>query len=183
MGTFFFRKGPVKILSRDEEGILLGPTRPGIYRVLVGNKLIDCDESDLTPIGESPDDRRVPTGDRPRKGVKLGKFEAGPMFCTTIDLHGLNVRGALEIIGRKINRALLADASRIKIVHEKSDKLAKALAHYLADLPFVRGFEQDENDARVTWVYLKEGPSPAPETPLPAHVVDSPFLQSLLKKS
>jgi hypothetical protein len=101
------------------------------------------------------------------------------MFSATIDVHGLNLRDALEMIGRKINRALATDADRIKIVHEKdSKKFSKALRTYLSGLKPVRSFNEDPENPSVTWVYLKDT---GPEAPPPAGV-DSPFLRGLLKK-
>lgn len=157
MATYFFKKGPVRILSSGREGRLLGPSRPGTYRVLVDHEVLDCHEDDLQPLGEKPEDRKVPAGaERQTKGARLGKFEASPMFSNTIDVHGLNVRHAIEMVERKINRALLADCDRIRIVHEKdASKLCRALDQFLSSQRYVAGYAQDEENPSVTWVYFK----------------------------
>ena len=170
--TYSARRNRVRILSLGQEGQLIGTSRPGLMKVLVGTSLIDVAESDLKLL--SDDDTRDPGAVaapvRTGKGARLGKFRQGPMFSTTLDLHGLTVRDALEMVARKLNRALLAEADSIRIIQPRDvKKLDRALRDFLATLKYVESVETDEDNPDVTWVRLKssqrlEDPTPVPPT-------------------
>lgn len=74
----------------------------------------------------------------------------------TLALHNLSPRDAVEMVERKIQRALIAQSERIKIIHgDEKGKVRKAIHEYLEGNKAVKSFEDDEERADVTWVYLQ----------------------------
>ena len=78
------------------------------------------------------------------------------MNSTILDLHGLTPQDAIEIVQRKIQRALRAGCSLLKLVYSKdSAKLKRYLDQYLSTTEVVKDFESDAEMPGVTWVYLQ----------------------------
>ncbi len=99
---------------------------------------------------------------RPGKGVRLGKFEPAPMHSTTLDLHGLSARDAVEVLERKIQRALLAGTERVKVLYGSSaSKVEKALNDFLSHCKAVKSYHADESRPGVTWVLFIDEQKPA----------------------
>src|SRR5205085_2548381 len=99
--------------------------------------------------------REPPAGEPKKKAAKLGKFQDQPMVCKTLDLYGLNPKDAVEIVERKINRALLAGAQEIKILHfQNPGKMKKVLHTFLTSVEAVKHFETPADEPNVTYVFL-----------------------------
>lgn len=154
MNSPTLKKGLVWISTLKQKGILLGPGRPGTYKVLVNSAIVDFAETELVPFG-GQHDNEAPV-DRIGKGARLGKFESRPMLSVTLALHGLNPKDAVEMVERKINRAVLSDADRIKIIHgDEKGKIRRAIHEYLERSRVVKSFEDDAERPDVTWVYFR----------------------------
>lgn len=80
---------------------------------------------------------------RLRKSASLGIFSRAPMQSTVLDLHGLNAKDALDILQKKIHRAVHAGASQIKVLCG-TPKTRKKLEDYLSQLPFISDCQSDE---------------------------------------
>jgi dsDNA-specific endonuclease/ATPase MutS2 len=89
-----------------------------------------------------------------RKSDRLGLFR-GPMASPTVALVGLSPRDAVEIVERKLNRALQADSREIRLVYDHTNKkLMRLVEEFLKSTSFVREFHEDEDHAGVLWVSL-----------------------------
>lgn len=127
------KRGPVWVTSRRERGILLGPGRPGTYKVLLASDVMDVPATDLSPFDTPPP----------------------PLVSMTLALHDLKEKDAVEMVDRKIQRAVLSNADRIKIIHgDTKGKIRKAIHEYLASSRLVKNFEDDQSRPDVTWVYF-----------------------------
>lgn len=74
----------------------------------------------------------------------------------TLALHNLNPRDAVEMVERKIQRALIAKQESLKIIHgDEKGKVRKAIHEYLENNKAVKSFEDDEERPGVTWVRLQ----------------------------
>lgn len=74
----------------------------------------------------------------------------------TLALHHLNPKDAVEMVEKKIQRALIAQAESLKIIHgDEKGKVRRAIHEYLENNAAVVKFEDDEERPDVTWVYLK----------------------------
>jgi DNA mismatch repair protein MutS2 len=90
--------------------------------------------------------------DRRSRGSKRGGSAA---FEPVIDLHGLTRQEAVERIEHALDRALLQNRARIKIVHGIGSGAVKQAVHaYLSSARQVAEFHLDPANAGVTWVYL-----------------------------
>jgi DNA mismatch repair protein MutS2 len=72
-----------------------------------------------------------------------------------IDLHGLRVEEALTRVVEGIDRALVAGADRLEVLHGKgSGRVRDALHQHLASMRVVVSFELDPDNPGVTWVHF-----------------------------
>lgn len=72
-----------------------------------------------------------------------------------LDLHGHTVQEALASVERVLNRALLDDASSLRIIHGRSSqRIRLALHRWLRGIPTVRRFRIDPRNEGVTIVTL-----------------------------
>lgn len=89
------------------------------------------------------------------KGARLGKFDSQPMLTTILDLHGLNARDAVEVVQRKLSRALLAGAKEVKVLYDEKDrKLKRSLHQFLSEHTAVKSFEDADDAPGITIFYL-----------------------------
>ncbi|MFH1538763.1 MAG: Smr/MutS family protein, partial [bacterium] len=77
-----------------------------------------------------------------------------------IDLHGLRVKEALEVLEKKIETLHLAGADRLRVVHGiGTGALMKAVQEYLGEHVLVKRFEPgmvSEGGIGVTVAYLSD---------------------------
>ena len=145
------KKGPVWVVSAGAQGRVIGESRPGSFKVLVQGEIVELQASDLEPMDEN-----VIPYDRTRKTARLGKFTPGPMQVTTLDLYGMKPKDAVEVLERKVQRAILADARSLKILHPPTDhKFRRTLHEYLDTSKIVERHEEDEEKPGITWIYLR----------------------------
>lgn len=72
-----------------------------------------------------------------------------------IDLHGLNVEQAIHALETKINRALMSNLGRIKVIHGfGSGKVMYAVHSYLNQSSLVVSFRVDDFNPGQTYVYF-----------------------------
>jgi DNA mismatch repair protein MutS2 len=118
----------------------------GRYLVDVGARSIVTSEDQLTAI-EAPK-RAVKTTARP-------VYETPSESSLSIDLHGHTVDEAVEALAAFLNRALLAGAREVQIIHGRSGGKIKAAVHaQLKGIVAVKGFSLDPSNAGVTIVKL-----------------------------
>ena len=86
----------------------------------------------------------------PRRGKQeRTQRRAGP----SLDLHGKTVAEAIEMLDTFVSDALLADADQMRVVHGISGgKIKAAVHHRLRQLPSIRSFRVDPENAGVTIV-------------------------------
>lgn len=91
--------------------------------------------------------RRAVLSSAPRAGVRSGSSIA------SLDLHGMTVEQAIEILDRFLSDALVAGHAEVRVIHGKSGGRIKAAVHArLRELPAVRHFRVDATNAGVTIV-------------------------------
>ncbi len=129
------KRGLVWVTPRRQKGILLEAVEEsGVYRVLIEDEVIELSAQEILPVdaehGESP-------------------------IFITLALHHLDVRDAVDLLDKKIQRAILASADCIKVIHgDERGKVRKALHEYLGQSKRVRAFSDDTARRDTTWVYL-----------------------------
>lgn len=83
-----------------------------------------------------------------RDGPSIGK-------SVSIDLHGMTAKEAIATLEGTLDRALLADASQIEIVHGLgTGKLKEAVHSYLKASRHVKNFRISINNPGMTIAYL-----------------------------
>ena len=80
---------------------------------------------------------------------------SGPMTANTLSVQGLSPEDAVELVQRKIQRAMRAHASSIKVLFlPDSAKLLRMLENYLSTAREVREFFPDEDRPGTLWIRL-----------------------------
>ena len=143
----------VKVSSLRREGQIMEVLRSGQYKVLVGGLAVQCAEKDLLFLPDGPTDRDE---EKPRKKKSSSSTgSSSPSASPSIDLHGMLVEEAMEVVGSRVNQAIMGGADSLRVVHGKgSGKIKAALHRYLGTLGVVKRFKLDEQNPGVTWVYF-----------------------------
>jgi hypothetical protein len=90
----------------------------------------------------------------PSKTERLGMGE-GPMSATTLSVQGLTPDDAVEIVRRKIQRALRANASSFKVLFlPENGKLQRKIEGYLSTVGSVREFFIDTDHPGTLWIHF-----------------------------
>ncbi|MFH1537380.1 MAG: Smr/MutS family protein [bacterium] len=146
----------VRLIDTGEMGQYdSGPDRRGNVRLIIGG----------LPMVVSLDNVALP--DRPAPAEKHKRrdherFIRAAMEESTgeIDLHGLRVKEALEVLEKKIETLHLAGADRLRVVHGiGTGALMKAVQEYLGEHVLVKRFEPGmvtEGGIGVTVAYLSD---------------------------
>jgi len=143
------RKTPVKseelgpgvqlsIMDTNETvSYLSGPDRKGRVKVLLGDLTMTTDISNLS-LSPHVDARPTPG----KRDYIRFVAEARESLKKEIDLHGLRVHEALEVLERELETLNLAGAEEVRIVHGiGTGALMKAVREYLDTSPFVTRHE------------------------------------------
>jgi DNA mismatch repair protein MutS2 len=139
----------VVVTFGNQRGVVIATARDGRYRVQVAGVTMWCREAQLAPLPRSPKTRT--RRERPPNRVE-GRSE-GFAPAGRLDLHGLRIEDAMALVTGAIDRALVAGADRLDIVHGKgSGRLRHALHHHLAAIAVVKAFRLDPHNPGVTCV-------------------------------
>lgn len=125
--------------------------KSGVVRVAFGGLVVQCRGADLGPAKNERDDDE---DERPKaKARKAARGARGGM--AKVDLHGLGVDEALQVVQRAVNEALMAGADGIHVIHGLGTGKLKAGVHrYLASLTVVKRFRLLEGNAGTTVAYF-----------------------------
>lgn len=136
------KRGVVWVSSKGKRGILLESVEEtGKYRVLVDSQVMELPARDILPMSYGEEEHE-PT-------------EEEKVISQTIALHHLNVRDAVDLLDKKIQRATLVAADRIKVIHgDEKGKVRRAIHEFLTTCKRVKSFEDDSVRKDTTWVYL-----------------------------
>lgn len=154
MGGAEFKDGQkVKLKKLGREGVVLGRTPGGKYRVGCGSMNLEVGPKDLEPWVETKSQK---------KAMKLRNHAPSVQGRITeerleevLDLHGLTVAEALPRVTHYIDKAILADADRVQILHGLgTGRLMEAIHKELRSCSVVKRLELDKNNPGVTWVYF-----------------------------
>jgi len=99
------------------------------------------------------------------KGTWLGRFlendsaeksdKANVSMTATLSLQGLSPRDAVDIVDKKIKRALLSGIEQLRILFVPEEvKVKKALLNYLSQSATVKSFEDDTDRDDQIWIML-----------------------------
>ena len=147
----------------NRRGTIVASDGRGRYRVEIGGLTVSCREGDIAPVdapkARSPKKpREMPpspiAGGTSRSPDKRPSEEGGAAGMR-IDLHGMRVEEALARVDEALDRALLAGAERLEIVHGRgTGRIRDALHHHLASVPVIASFKMHPANPGVTLVYL-----------------------------
>jgi DNA mismatch repair protein MutS2 len=141
----------VRTLAR-KRGIVIEAASGGRYRLRVEGLTVWCRDHDLE---SAPEPRTKKRADEQKTRASLTVAARQATRTGRLDLHGATVDEALERLVAAIDRAILAGADRIEVVHGKgAGRIKRAVHRQLASMPGVAAFKLDEQNAGVTWVYL-----------------------------
>jgi len=137
----------VHIISLNKRGQVERVLKGDKVKVIVSSMTLQCHKSDLKLTAKKMNlDRGVVTMD-------VHKIQRKSKF--SLDLHGTTVREAIEKTEDAINKAILAGADQLEIIHGiGTGALQKALAKYLSSAPGVASAKLDPNNIGTTIVYL-----------------------------
>lgn len=152
----------VKTLG-NRKGTVVASDGRGRYRVEIGGLTVSCREDDITATDAPKARSRKKPREMPSPPVAGGTSrsrETGPSAQgggggIRIDLHGMRVEEALTRVDEALDRALLAGAERLEIVHGRgTGRIRDALHRHLASLPVIAAFKLHPANPGVTLVYL-----------------------------
>ena len=145
-----FKKGElVRIKTLKKEGTVLELLNTGGYRVHCGSLNMVCKESELESI---PKDQWKKYSKHVEKGRTTYPTSEAK---SSIDLHGRRVLEGLAEVQVFLDAAIMADLSRVEIVHGVgTGKLLAAIHQYLSTLSTVKKYQLDTNNPGVTIVYF-----------------------------
>lgn len=133
-----------------------GPDRKGRVRLIVDGLPMLLPFDNVALPHKAPPAEKPP---RPRDHERFVK-EAVRRNAGELDLHGLRVREALELLEKELENSHLAGADRLRIVHGiGTGALMNAVREYLRDNVLVRRFESavyTEGGIGVTIAYLAD---------------------------
>ena len=136
----------VHIVRLKKNGIITELISDERYRVCIGSLVIACNASELTASTAS----QVMSSKAPKTGVP--KTTAPP---AKLDLHGCTVDEAIQKLESWLDRAILADLSKIKVIHGfGSGKVQKAVHHYLTGISAVAKFRINPLNHGETEIFL-----------------------------
>lgn len=145
-----FAPGQSVVVRRLGKGVVREVRRHGQYLVALGATTIVCDEQDLTMVASARKKTRAP-----ERMAATAVAVGGRATAPAIDLHGLTVEQALQIVDDRLNAAMLAGVESMDVIHGKGGgKIRAALHRHLSGITTVRHFELDARNPGVTHVYL-----------------------------
>jgi len=140
----------VRVKKLDREGTIAEILHTGGYKVAVRGLLVLCHEKDFTYLPHGPIDE-----DLPKTKPSVKKSKSTPKEGPSLDLHGLRVEEAMQIVKDRVSQAIVDGADSMRIVHGKgTGKIQSALHRYLRSLSVVKSFRLDAKNPGVTWVYF-----------------------------
>jgi DNA mismatch repair protein MutS2 len=148
-------KDEVLVVKLKRPGTVVEVMKSGQFRVAVGHLLLVCDAQGLQPLDKKLKKAYAKYKAPPRHHPAL-KPTRDSKALETLDLHGVRVKEALEMVEKRIDRAIIADLDRVEIVHGiGAGKLKEAIHKYLAAVSVVSHFKVDDVNPGVTWVYFE----------------------------
>ena len=85
----------------------------------------------------------------------MARSGSGPMFSNTIDVTGLELEDAVELVYLKVQRARAADVDVIRVVHgANAGKLRRLLEQRMQGPRQSATVDTDPESATVTWILL-----------------------------
>jgi len=142
-------------LKRHAE-IAEGPNKKGEFLVALGgmNVWVHAEKLKAQP-SEIKKKEKQSKNSRPEHSFLPKSLRAKNEDEITIDLHGQTVQEALDALEKAIDRALLSQASNLKIIHGLGKgKLAAAVQRYLRQCRHVKKIMVDEGNPGVTKAFL-----------------------------
>ena len=139
------------------KGVVREVRNGGRLQIDVGGTTLVLHVSDVTPIDLHPakKSRKAKPSAAPADGDPPASEHASTRRSAPgeIDLHGMTVEEALTRVEDAVNRALLADAMEVRLIHGRSGGRLRAAVHrWLREVPSVRGFRLDPRNPGVTIV-------------------------------
>jgi DNA mismatch repair protein MutS2 len=138
------------------KGVVREVRNGGHLQIDVGGTALVLRASDVAPVDirSGKKSRKSKSGTAPERDPPTS--EDAPSRRSTpgeIDLHGTTVEEALARVEDAVNRALLADAMEVRLIHGRSGGRLRAAVHrWLREVPSVRGFRLDPRNPGVTIV-------------------------------
>jgi dsDNA-specific endonuclease/ATPase MutS2 len=149
----------VVVTSLGKRGRIVEASAGGRYRVAVGTWTTWCTAGDLESVSHAKKRaRRESAPQAPPVATPMapaGLSAAERRALGSLDLHGLTVAEALQMLGRRVDEAIRAGLDRLEIIHGISGGRLRAAVHgYLAGTPSVVRFVPDPHNPGVTWAYF-----------------------------
>ncbi len=134
------------------KGVVLEVRNNGRLLVDIKGRSLVFEARSVQPVaGEARSPRRTP----PPAAAQAPGPGAGPARIREIDLHGLTVEEALDRVDGLLDRCMREDVAQLRVIHGRSGGRLKAALHRrLANIPSVRAFAVDPQNAGVTVVFL-----------------------------
>lgn len=146
-----YKVGDIVVMkSFKREAAVLEILPGGLYRISLGNLPLTVKEEELS-LAQKPSTAQK----NKKKEVTVQSTIRQGDEKENLDLHGLTVADAIEALEAKLNRAVLSNLHRIKVVHGLGSGRVKEGVHsYLSTSTMISAYKVDEYNPGVTWVYL-----------------------------
>jgi DNA mismatch repair protein MutS2 len=138
----------VMVRSLGSKGHVVGADKPReIYEVQIGNLRTRIQKDDLVKTGV---DKKPPFSGK--VGVQI---HVQPLKEVELNVMGMRVDEALEEVDRFIDRAIVQNASRVRILHGVgTGRLMSAIKEHLAEGGYRKNINRDERNSGITVVDL-----------------------------
>jgi DNA mismatch repair protein MutS2 len=136
------------------KGVVRDVRNGGRLQIEIDGRALVLQQSDVLPIEIGKSKKRKKTNETaPRHLPQAEHASTRRSAPAEIDLHGMTVDEALARVEDAVNRALLADATEVRLIHGRSGGRLRAAVHrWLREVPSVRGFRLDPRNPGVTIV-------------------------------
>jgi dsDNA-specific endonuclease/ATPase MutS2 len=116
------------------------------YKVRIGSLSLTCCGEELAPSSQPAP---------PRHSTAPRRMDHSPRPPESLDLHGLTVDDAVRTMDAWLDKVILSDLSRVKVLHGLGTGRVLAAVHArLRELKAVRNFKINERNPGETDVYL-----------------------------
>lgn len=142
----------VIVIALNKHGNVLSIDPKGIITVLIGNMTLKCKAKELRFVAAQRSQSKKATLSIQANSKEKTKEKHKN---TRVDLHGLTVAQAQDLIDENLNSAVLNNIDIIEIVHGiGTGKLKEATHKLLRSRSVVESFKWDPINPGVTIVYL-----------------------------
>lgn len=147
LNNYIFKTGDtVRIISLKQSGIIASISEDGNAKIAIGSLTIRVKISDLEIYNGNNKEQKT---NKYRKTARLKS-------PTSLDLHGLTSKEAMEALLKFISDAILSEHPQVSVIHgHGSGTIKRMVQNTLAEMECVASFRHPINNSAETKIYFR----------------------------